>query len=512
MTHQLLLILDYGSQYTQLIARRARELGVYAEIHPPSLTARELAKLEPKGIILSGGPASVLEEGAPGLAEAVLAQGAPVLGVCYGMQLLAHDLGGRVRQGARREYGEATLLVDEEGRLLPGVPARSRVWASHGDVVEALPAGFTPLAHTDSGVVAAAEDRARSLYAVQFHPEVAHSTYGTRILKNFLFGICGFNGDWTMGSVLDEQVQKIRCQVGKRRVLCALSGGVDSSVVAALLHRAVPDQSRAVFVDHGLLRLGEAAEVGTAMGEILGRELVTVDAKERFLRRLAGVEDPEEKRIRIGHEFIAVFEETAHGLGGADLLAQGTLYPDVIESTSTRGPSAKIKSHHNVAGLPERMKMELVEPLRGLFKDEVRALGGLLEIPARILKRHPFPGPGLAVRILGPVTQEGLTTLRQADDIYIGELRRADLYDQVWQAFAVLLPVRTVGVMGDGRTYAQVVALRAVTSSDGMTADWARLPAEFLARVSSRIVNEVPGINRVVYDVSSKPPATIEWE
>ncbi len=512
MAHERLLILDYGSQYTQLIARRTRELGVLAEIRRFNVSAEEIGALHPKAIILSGGPASVFDPGAPQLNQAVLTADVPVLGICYGMQLLAKYLGGSVRQSASREYGVAKLTIQKPNTLFAGLPGNSQVWASHGDDVVSLPDDFRLIGKTNSGVLAAAENASRKLYLIQFHPEVVQTEFGKEILKNFLFTIAGFTGDWTMAAVVSELIHKIKAQVGTSKVICALSGGVDSSVVAALLHRAVPGQVHAVFVDHGLLRLNEAEQVAESMKAIIGDELVVVDARQKFLRALKGVTDPEAKRKIIGRMFIEVFDNQAKKLGGADFLAQGTLYPDVIESSAVGGPSVTIKSHHNVGGLPAAMKMKLVEPLRELFKDEVRALGRLLGLPEAIVGRHPFPGPGLAVRILGPVTESALVTLAQVDNIFIEELRRAGWYDKTWQAFAVLLPIRTVGVMGDGRTYDQVIALRAVTSTDGMTADWVHLPADLLTRVSSRITNEVLGVSRVVYDISSKPPATIEWE
>ncbi len=510
------LVLDFGSQYTQLIARRIRELQVYCEIVRHDTPAADLAARAPLGLVLSGGPASAVGPDAPEPDPGLLDLGVPVLGICYGMQLAAEALGGRVEAAERREYGPARVRVVHPGQLLdafePGEPVD--VWMSHGDRVVEPPPGAAVLAATEAAPVAAFEDAARGVWGVQFHPEVAHTPRGTEMLRSFVHGICGAEPTWTPASFVAQAVEAIRAQVADGRVVCGLSGGVDSAVAAALLHRAVGEQLTAVFVDNGLCRRGEAEEVVATFREALGLPLVAVDASERFLSALAGVEDPEEKRRHIGREFIAVFEEEARRFPGVRFLGQGTLYPDVIESVSAfGGPSATIKSHHNVGGLPERMDLELVEPLRFLFKDEVRRIGAELGLPGDVLGRHPFPGPGLAVRILGEVTRERLDTLRAADAILQEEVRAAPgLYEELWQVFAVLLPVRTVGVMGDARTYEAVAAVRAVTSLDGMTADWAPLPWEVLGRVSSRVINEVPGINRVVYDVSSKPPATIEWE
>ena len=509
-----ILILDYGSQFTQLIARRIREQRVFCEIHPPDRSPGRVRAWDPAGIVLSGGPASVYDEGVPALDPELLQLEVPILGICYGMQLLAHHAGGEVRGAEAREYGRARLEVTSPEGLFRGfrMGEEITVWMSHGDHIEALPDGFEVLGRTSSVPVAAFRAESRGLYGVQFHPEVAHTPRGEEILENFVFGICGCEGNWTPGNIVESRVEAIREQVGEGHVICGLSGGVDSSVAAALVHRAVGDRLTCIFVDTGLLRKGERESVERVFGEHLGYRLEVVDAADRFLEALEGVTDPEEKRVRVGHTFIDVFEEAAGRHGEAEHLVQGTLYPDVIESTSVRGPSAKIKSHHNVGGLRPDLPFQLVEPLRELFKDEVRQVGRELALPEEMVGRHPFPGPGLAVRILGEVTPDKLETLREADAVYLEEIRSAELYDEIWQAFAVLLPVKSVGVMGDARTYENVLALRAVTSRDGMTADWYRFPHEVLARTSNRIINEVPGINRVAYDVSSKPPATIEWE
>ncbi len=509
---ETVVILDYGSQYTQLIARRVREQNVYAEILPWDTPAERVLGRHPRGLILSGGPSSVYDEGAPPLPDYVLNAGVPVLGICYGLQLLAQALGGTVEPGTEREYGPATVeVLAPESPLFAELPSRLDVWMSHGDRVAALPAGFEALARSQSGILAAMGDADRRLYGVQFHPEVAHTPQGDAILRHFLFDLCGCSGDWTPASFIETTVTRICERVGDTGVVLGLSGGVDSAVTAALIHRAIGEQLTCIFVNTGLLRKDEAAQVEATFHQALGMRLIVVDASQRFFDALERVVDPEQKRRIIGERFIRVFEEEAHRLKDVQFLAQGTIYPDVIESAGS-DHARRIKSHHNVGGLPEEMDLALVEPLRDLFKDEVRNVGLALGLPKDLIWRHPFPGPGLAVRILGEVTPARAAVLQDADAIFIEALREAGLYRATAQAFAVLLPVRSVGVMGDGRTYANVVALRAVTTEDFMTADWARLPNDLLARVSNRIVNTVRGVNRVVYDVSSKPPATIEWE
>ena len=510
----MILILDFGSQYTQLIARRVRESGVYSEIHPYNFGLEKIRELNPHGIILSGGPASLYESGAPDIPDAVLNFGCPVLGICYGMYVIAQHLGAHSMGANAREYGPATLIIDERDALFEGLNEREhRVWMSHGDRVESIPDSLCAIAHSDNSPYAAVRSPDGRLRGIQFHPEVVHTPCGARVLRNFVRGICGEPGDWTMAGFVESKMAEIRGKVGVHdRVLMALSGGVDSSVAAVVVHRAIEDRLKCVFVDNGLLRAGERERMQQTFGAELGIPLRIAEAEDLFLKRLSGVIDPEQKRRIIGHTFIEVFEREATALGGARFLCQGTLYPDVIESVSFRGPSAIIKSHHNVGGLPERMHLELIEPLRELFKDEVREVGRELGLGPEIVAREPFPGPGLAVRIVGEVTRERLDLLRRADAIVMDEVARAALGSRLWQAFAVLLPLKTVGVMGDGRTYESVVAIRAVESQDGMTADWARLDPAFLARVSSRITNETRGVNRVVYDITSKPPGTIEWE
>ncbi|MEC7525618.1 MAG: glutamine-hydrolyzing GMP synthase [Myxococcota bacterium] len=514
MERSFVLILDFGSQYTQLIARRIREQHVYCEIQPCTIDIEEIRRLAPSAVVLSGGPASVFEEGAPRVDEGVFELGVPVLGICYGMQLFCHLLGGQVEPASEREYGAATIRVKKaEGVFEPFDPgADLEVWMSHGDRVAQLPEGFETLASTDNAPFAAVGNAERKIYGLQFHPEVAHTPQGPELLGAFLFHICGLKADWTPGSFIEETVEKVRATVGDGQAICGLSGGVDSSVAAILVQRAIGERLTCIFVDNGLLRKGEATEVVKTFRDHFHLKLIHVDASEQFLTALEGVSDPEEKRKIIGRVFIEVFEAEAKKVQGAGHLVQGTLYPDVIESVSFKGPSALIKTHHNVGGLPERMELSLIEPLRELFKDEVREVGAAMGMPHHILWRHPFPGPGLAIRCIGEIDEEKLRILREADHIWIDEIRRAEMYDQIWQAFAALLPVKSVGVMGDYRTYEYVVALRAVSSRDGMTADWSRLPDSLLARASNRIINEVRGVNRVVYDVSSKPPATIEWE
>lgn len=510
MSPELVLILDFGGQYTQLIARRVRECHVYCEIVPYDTPVAEIAARSPRALILSGGPASVYEEGAPRVDTALYDLGVPILGICYGTQLMAFQLGGKVSPGDQKEYGRTDLEVASDADLFAGLGHSLICWMSHGDLVETAPPGFSVVAGTPNTPVAAMSNRARKLFGVQFHPEVVHTPWGTDILRNFLHNESGLSGNWSMSSFIESAVKSIREQVGSDRVICGVSGGVDSSCVAALIHEAIGDQLTCIFVNHGLLRLNEAEKVRQILGDNLHIKLVYVDAEERFLSRLAGVTDPEMKRKIIGEEFVRVFEDEALKIEGAKFLAQGTLYPDVIESGTKN--AAVIKSHHNVGGLPEKMNLKIVEPLRYLFKDEARAVAAELGLPDEMVWRQPFPGPGLAIRIVGEVTKARLDTLRKADAIVVDEIKRAGLYKELWMGFAILAPIRSVGVMGDQRTYADTIVVRAVTSLDAMTADWARLPYEVLERISNRVINEVEGVNRVVYDISSKPPATMEWE
>ncbi|MDD5594339.1 MAG: glutamine-hydrolyzing GMP synthase [Candidatus Margulisbacteria bacterium] len=515
MKHDLIAVLDFGAQYAMLIARRVRECNVYCEIFPHNVTVEELKKRKVKGLILSGGPASVYEKNAPKLDLKIWKSGIPILGICYGTQLMAKDLGGTVKPGKKREYGRTPLIVDDETSIFAGLPKQITCWMSHGDSVAKLPKDFKLLAHTRNTPIAAIGDPAKKLYGVQFHPEVVHTEKGTEIIKNFVYVVCGCRPTWTTKSFAEASIKEIKATVGKEKILCALSGGVDSSTVAALVHKAVGKQLTCMFIDQGFMRKNEAKKIVEVFTRSFKINLVHIDAAQRFYDKLSGVTDPEEKRHRIGNDFIRVFEEEAKKLGKMPFLAQGTLYPDVIESAVpglTSTTAVRIKTHHNVGGLPKDIKFTLVEPLKKLFKDEVRALGRELGVPEEIISRQPFPGPGLAIRIIGEVTPERVKILQAVDDIVVSEVKKAGLYKELWQSFAVLLPIRTVGVMGDKRTYLNTVAIRAVTSTDAMTADWAKLPYDLLEKFSSRIINEVPEVNRVVYDISSKPPATIEWE